>query len=371
MLSLAQLTRLAHALRDQRVLTVYVDGSASDPAVQRSWHVQIDNALKDLRGWLADSPHDEREAFEDCVRMLETELTEFDPGVGAPGAVSFLSPGQTPETHTLPVPTPTLAVWSTGPCLSPYLRALKQTRSVVVAVSDARKTRIFKYRVGQLEHVADVRSHHAVPGTSHMGNAPRVGFHAGTRGRTGRDEAQRALLTGRDRMIGSAVQRLTELADGDGWIVLGGIHRVSARIAERLAFAMPNRVAVLDSLDIHSTEAEISEAAAGAASALRDASDGRRLTQICDASGAHGLGVLGFDEARQALDQVCVRDVLLTRRFIERHAAEAERIIRDAVAQDAVIEEVARGVAARLDELGGIAAGLRFRPALVDVPIMV
>ena len=77
MLSLAQLTRLAHALRDQRVLTVYVDGSASDPAVQRSWHVQIDNALKDLRGWLADSPHDEREAFEDTLRRVASPMTEL------------------------------------------------------------------------------------------------------------------------------------------------------------------------------------------------------------------------------------------------------------------------------------------------------
>ena len=371
MFSLAQLTRLAHALRDQRVLTVYIDGSASDPAVQRTWHVQLDHALKDLRTWLVGSPHDEREAFERCVAVLETELAEFDPGVGAPGAVSFVSSGVTPETHTLPVPTPNIAVWSTGPCLSPYIRALKQTRSVIVGISDARKTRLFRYRVGELEHLDDIRSRRTVLPPSHMGNAPRVGFHAGTRGPTGHDEAQRALRNGRDRMIGTAAQRITELADGDGWIVLGGIHRVATRIAERLELAMPSRVTVLDSLDIHSTEAEISEAAAGAASALRDAADGLRLTEILDECGAHGLGVLGFEEVRQALDQRCVRDLLITRRFVEQHAAEAERVIRDAIAQDAFVEEVSRDVSARLDDIGGIAAGLRFRPALVDVPLLV
>ena len=371
MFSLAQLTRLAHAFRDQRVLTVYIDGSATDPALQRTWRVQIDHALKDLRLWLVGSPHDEREKFERCVGALETELAGIDVGLGAPGIVSFLVDGHTPETHTLPVPTPTMAVWSTGPCLSPYIRALKQTRSVIVAISDARKTRLFRYRVGQLEHLDDVRSYGAPLPAAHMGNAPRVGFHAGTRGRTGRDAAQRTLRNGRDRMIGVAAQRITELADGDGWIVLGGIHRVAARIAERLTLAMPSRVAVLDSLDIHSTDAEISDAAARAASSLRDSDDGRRLTEIYDASGARALGVLGLEETRLALDQRCVRDLLITHRFIEANAADAERIIRDALAQDASIEEVSRGVAARLDAIGGIAAGLRFRPTLVDIPATV
>lgn len=371
MFSLAQLTRFAHALRNQRVLTVYLDRSATDPALQRTWRVQIDHAIKDLREWLIGSPHGEREEFERCARALDTELADIDAGVGVPGVVSFLTDTHTPETHTLPVPTPTMAVWSTGPCLSPYIRALKQTRSVIAAVSDARKTRLFRYCVGQLEHLDDVRSHATTLPAAHMGSAPRLGFHAGTRGRTGRDAAQRTLRNGRDRMIGVAVQRIAELADGDGWIVLGGIHQVATRIADRLALAMPGRVAVLDSLDIHSTEVEISEAAAGAASMLRDASDGRRLTEIYDASGAHTLGVLGLEETRQALDQRCVRDLLLTRHFIEANAAEAERVIRDALAQDAVIEEVARGVAARLDAIGGIAAGLRFRPALVDAPVAI
>ena len=371
MFSLAQLTRLAHTLRDRRVLAVYIDGSATDPALQRTWRVHLDHALKDLRTWLVGSPHDEREEFERAVRALDNELAGIDVGTGAPGIVSFLSDGYTPETHTLPVPTPTMAVWSTGPCLSPYIRALKQTRSVIVAISDARKTRLFRYRVGQLEHLSDVRAHAARVSAAHMGNAPRRGFHAGTRGRTGRDAAQRMLQNGRDRMVGLAAQRMTELADGDGWIVLGGIHRVATRIAERLALAMPNRVAVLDSLDIHSTDAEISEAAATAASSLRDADDSRRLTEIYDASGAHALGVLGFEETRLALDQRCVRDVLITRRFVEANASEAERVIRDALAQDASVEEVARDVAARLDAIGGIAVGLRFRPALVEFPALV
>ena len=366
MFSLTQLTRLARALRDKRVLTVYIDGTTSDPALQGTWRVQIDHGIKDLRAWLVGSPHDEREEFESCVRVLEAELQGFSDGIGAPGAVSFVSKGYTPETHTLPVPTPTIVVWSTGPSLSPYVRALKQTRAVIVAIADARKTRIFEYRIGRIRHIEDVRSYASTSPPAHMGNAPRVGFHPGTRGNPGRDAAQRTRRNGRDRMISEVAQRITELADGDGWIVLGGIHRVATRISDRLALSMPNRVTVLDSLDVHSTDAEISHAAAGAASALRDTADGRRLTEIRDAAGSHALGVVGFEEARLALDQRCVRDLLVTRRFIDGHAAEAERAIRDALAQDAIVEEVARGVAARLDEVGGIVAGLRFRPALVN-----
>src|SRR5689334_6442311 len=128
MFSTLQLMAFARELRDRRVLTVYIDGSSTDPATQRAWRLQVDHALKDLRLWLRDSTHDEREELDACVEQLETELTALTPGIGAPGAVSFVSGGTAPETHVLPVPTPTIAVWSRGPCLSPYVRVLKQAR---------------------------------------------------------------------------------------------------------------------------------------------------------------------------------------------------------------------------------------------------
>jgi hypothetical protein len=149
MLSQLQLVTLYRSLREKRVLSVYIDGSATDPAVPRPWRVPLDDALKDLRKWLADSSHVERATFDGCVGVLEQQLAEFDASVGAPGWVAFINSGdESCVAHQLPVAVPTLAVWSTGPCLAPYMRALKETRPVIVAVADARKAEMYRYTLG-------------------------------------------------------------------------------------------------------------------------------------------------------------------------------------------------------------------------------
>ena len=162
-------------------------------------------------------------------------------------------------------------------------------------------------------------------------------------------------------MIAEAAGRARNLAGADGWIVIGGIKRVAARLAQLLAPLAPNRVLQVDSLDVHASEADIAECARSGASALRDAADARRIAEIIDLAGAHGLGMLGPTDAFLALEHSSVRDLYLTHRFLEDHAAEAERAIRAALDQDAFVEEVSGQAAERLNENGGVAVGLRFR----------
>ena len=367
----AQLVTLYRSLRETRVLSVYIDGSATDPAAPRPWRVPLDHALKDLRVWLADSSHDERETFERCVGVLEQELAGFTASVGAPGWVAFISADENCVAHQLPVPVPTLAVWSTGPCLAPYMRVLKETRPVIVTVADARKAEVYRYWLGKLTHVETVRAHHVVESPSHMGASPRQGFHTGTRGETGHDAAQRALLEGRDRMLAEAAHRIAELAGEDAWILLGGTRRVGARLSRHLTPIAPHRVLALTTLDVHSSEAEITEAARAGASTLRDAFDANRLADIAEMAGAAGLGVVGAVDTRWALDQASVRDLYVTRHYLDEHAAEAEDAVRSALDQDASVEEVSGSAAEQLDRVGGVAAGLRFRPATLEVSIAV
>jgi len=371
MLNLAQLMTLYRSLRDERVLSVYVDGTAADPANQRAWRVQLEHALKDARTWLAESTHDERDSFERCVRLLEGELASVNGSIGAPGWVAFITRAGTSEAHQLPVPVPTLAVWSTGPCVAPYMRALKEARPVVVAVVDARKTDVYRYRVGRLDRVETIRAQRGVEHPTHMGAPPRLGFHSGTRGVAGQDAAQRTLLEGRDRMLADVVDRIDELAGHDGWILLGGIRRVVAALSEHLAPIARDRVAALDSLDVHASEATIAEAARAAASRLTEALDSKRIDLIAEHAGAHGLGTLGPAETRQALEQGSVRELYLTHRYLEDHAADAETAVRSALDQDASVEEVSGTAAERLNEHGGMAAGLRFRPVTIEGAISV
>ena len=271
MLTRTQLVTLLRSLEGKRVLTVYLDGTAADPAAQRSWRVQLEHSLDDLRSWLADAPRDERAAFDRCVELLGGQLAGFEANVGSPGWAAFITADGVYDAHALPVPTPTFAAWSTGPSLAPYVRALKENRSVVVAVVDARQAELYRYMLGTPDRVETIRARHVVQETAHMGTAARQGFHVGTRGSTGRDAAQRSLLAGRTRMLEQASARMLELAGSDGWIVLGGISRVAASLARVLESKASGRVLTLSGLDIHSSLAALPDTSSTEASCSRAA----------------------------------------------------------------------------------------------------
>jgi hypothetical protein len=370
MLTRTQLAELYRSLGAERVLSVYIDGTATDPA-QRLWRLQLDNSLTDLRTWLEGSPHVEREQFNRCVERLKENIGSLPFGIGAPGWAAFITKDGIRDAHQLPVPVSTLAVWSTGPCLAPYMRALKESRPVVVAVTDATKADLYQYRLGRLEPLETVRAHHVIKDAPHMSAPPRQGFHKGTGGPPGRDSAQRSLLAGRDRMLAEAADRITDLAGKESWILLGGIKREVAQLAKDLESTSPNRVLELDSLDVHASEAEIAEAARAGASTLRDDLDAKRIEEIAGLAAAHGLGAIGPGDTRMALSQASVRELYLTHRYLLEHASETEEAIRAALDQDASVEEVSGRAAALLDEHGGLAAGLRFRPSAIEGAVAV
>jgi hypothetical protein len=366
MLTNTQLVALHRALSNKRVLSVYLDGSASDPAMQRSWRVQLDHSLVDLKRWLDDSPHAEREEFARCVQLLEAALPRAATGIGAPGWAAFITSDGVQDAQPLPSPTPTLAVWSTGASIAPYVRVLEEHRPVIVLVADARKASIYRLHLGKLEDVGVLRAHTVVDQPYHLGAPPRPGFHTGTRGTAGHDAAQRTLLRGRDRMIAEAADRAHELAGSNGWILIGGIKRVAARLAELLMPLAPNRVTQVAALDVHASEADIVRIARSTAATLRDTVDDKRVADILEMAGAQGLGVVGPEEARRALEHSSVRELYFTNRFLEDHAAEAEQAIRAALDQDALVEEVSGPAAERLNQYGGLAVGLRFRPPSIE-----
>ena len=365
MLTHAELVALHRTLSGERVLSVYIDGTSHDPAAQRTWRLQLEKSLNDIRLGLEDAPHTEREQFEHCVRLLEGRLDGIQGAIGAPGWAAFVSAAGVREAHRVPAPPSTQAAWAIGPKLAPYMRALAEARPVVVAVTDAREVVLSQYSFGALHRIETIRAHHVIERPLHMGAAPRQGFHTGTRGSAGRDAAQAALLEGRNRMLAQTAKRITELAGPDGWIVLGGIHGIVRRLAQRLA-AVKDRALEAESLDVHATEAEIARAARDGASRLRDAAALRRVAALEDQAAAHGLAVTGPVATRVALEQASCRELFVTHRYVIEHPAEADEIVRTALDQDATVEEVSGDAAGRLDAVGGMAAGLRFRPALID-----
>ncbi len=360
MMNTTQLVALERSLRGTRVLSVYLDGTANDPAKQRTWRAQLDHSLNDLRAWLADSPRAERGEFEHAVRALEHQLATLTGNVGAPGWAAFITADQVHEASTLPVAMPTRAVWSTGASVAPYMRALKELRPVALALVDSTRADVYRYQLGALEHIETVRAHHTVRAPAHMGDRPRSGFHPGTRGAAGRDEAQRGLLEGTNRMLREAATTALKVAGPDGWILTGGIPEVSAHLAQKLTPQAADRVLAI-AIDIHASDADLADAAQAGASALRNVMDAARIAEIVDGGEARGLGAVGPAATRETLDQARVRELFVTHSYLEEHAVEAEAAVRAAIDQSALVEEVAGVAAEWLDARGGVAARLRYR----------
>jgi hypothetical protein len=116
-----------------------VHGAPDDPASRLVWRIELDRSLRDLRRWLVGSSHEERETFERCVERLEEVLAPFPRGTRSPGWAAFIVNGVVRHAEALPVEMPTMVIWSTGMCVAPYIRALKETRPVMVALIDARR----------------------------------------------------------------------------------------------------------------------------------------------------------------------------------------------------------------------------------------
>ncbi len=120
----------------------------------------------------------------------------------------------------------------------------------------------------------------------------------------------------------------------------------------------------LDSLDIHSTDAQITVAAQRGASALRNATDLQHIHDIIENANGNAMATLGPDATNNALAETRVKELYFTHRYLEAHPAAIEDAVRQAVDQKAMVEEVSQEAADALDAHGGVAARLRYSLAL-------
>ena len=360
MLTYHELTLIERALRDQTVLTVYVNGEERDPSKRLQWRTVLRHALDDIERWLSGSSHTERESFAARRAMVEERLGAFQDTIRAPGWVGFFTAEGVHLATTLPVATPTMAAWSTGPTLAPCVRVLKETRPVVVALADSRMASIYRYADRRVEPVETLEARAAIDAERHMGRPPGAGFHQGTRGPTERDERQRELHSATTHMLGDLTEKLVELAGPDGWILVGGIPGVALAALKRLRKEMEHRTAHVPSLTTSATPTEIGEAARVEASRLRNVEDERQVDAVLASSESDGRGVRGAVDAMRALENGSVHTLYFTPSFLANQAADTEAAVRIALSTRALVEQVSGSAAERLDQAGGIAASLRY-----------
>lgn len=360
MLTYHEMTLIERALRDQTVLTVYVNGEERDPSKRLQWRIALRHALDDIERWLSGSSHAERESFAARRALVEERLGAFQDTIRAPGWVGFFTPDGVHLATTLPVATPTMAAWSTGPTLAPCVRVLKETRPVIVAIADSRTASLYRYADRTVELVETLEARAAIDAGRHMGRPPGAGFHQGTRGPTERDQKQRELQNATTNMLADLTEKLVELAGADGWILVGGIPAVALSTLKRLRPELTPRTAHVSSLTASATAAEIGEAARVEASRLRNAEDERQVDALLASSESDGRGVRDAVDVMRALENGSVHTLYFTPSFLANQAADTEAAVRIALSTRALVEQVSGAAAERLDHAGGIAASLRY-----------
>jgi hypothetical protein len=250
--------------------------------------------------------------------------------------------------------------WRTGAAVTPYLRVLKETHPVIVAVVEARRARVFTYVVGKVASLMILRAHDPIEMASRMGRPSRQGFHVGTRGGTGADAMQRDLVEGTNRMLADLRVELAKRAMDGGWIVIGGIPGVATQVLNGLPSELVPRAVIVRGLDVDATHVDIAECARRGASALRARYDLNRVGRVIAEAEAFGRGEFGLVETRRALREGRAQHVYVTSQFLDEHLDDAEAMARLAFDSHAVMEHVSGEAAERLQEVGGVAAQLRY-----------
>lgn len=350
--------RLDRALREQRALSVYVDGTLHDPAARHAWRKKLEQNLQEIRSRLQASNRGEVDAFERAARRIQEPLGSFEAAIPAAGWVGFATADALHHAGAVAAPVPDLAWWGRGIRVAPYVRALKQHRPVVAALVDSRRARLFTYHAGELKEVADLRVDTFLGDLSDVFAGGRT---SGVRGLPTADVAERNLLVALDRMLKDLARQVGELADADAWIVLGGTPEVVKAAADHLADRLRGRLLEQTSLEVTASNAAVRDAVQAAAHTLREGQQDELVGAIIDAARANGKGVVGVAASFKALEERSVERLFLTRSFMARRPDEAERAVKAAFDQDALVEETSGDAAARLETEGeGIGARLRF-----------
>lgn len=363
MLTRRDLIELDELLGQEKVLSVFLDGSECDPAERTSWRRSLEARIAELREQLQGSSHTEREEFDACVRLLTERLEGVTGFLPSRGWVAFVTSRAVRYTEALPVRTPMLVAWDDGIRLAPYIHALDAHRPAIVAILDARMARVYRYSLGSIELLESHHAHaHAEP-VLHMGRPSDSGFHSGTRGTTGTDEAERDRRAGRERMMRDLSKRLAALSEPDAWVLFGGVPQAMSEAISFLPEATRARADRILHLDVHASDSKIAARVASKVTELRTQHASDVVDQIIAQSANATKGVTGEAPTREAIDTGAVDLLCLTERFAREHVHGAEVAIRVALDRHADVEVVDGTPAERFDGVaGGIGARLRYMP---------
>ena len=357
MKSTKDLDDLRAQLSDAIVLTVYIAAEEHDPAQRTRWRKRLDSNLDAIESTLDAVA---LESFRAARELLIEELRGFGGFLPAKGWVGFVTPLAVWHASLLPVPMPDMARWRRGPVLSPYLRAMKQNRQVMLALVDGRRARTMRYYQGHLTDLSEHRAHEFIEDLNDTNMAKRAVSHSGVRGETATDVAERILRRERDKLLEFVATRLLSLPD-DTLIILAGPTAAVSALRNRIEPRLEERTIIDKTMHMNMSLAEILGVLEPILSEHSRESQELAIAAVIDHAGPDGKSTLGLAETRSACEYGQVDQLFMTQQFIAQHEEQAEELIACTLEHNGAIDLISDTAADRLDEIGGgVGARLRF-----------
>lgn len=361
MLNHEELVDLYRELREQNVLSVYLDGKTNDFSERKLWRRRLEHEVSEARKRLNGTAPDEGGAFDGALGRVKEALEDFDQFLPDRGWVGFATPERLVLAQALRVPMPDLVRWEEGIRVAPYVRALKQERPVACVLVDSQHARVFEYRDGTLGEEIDLIAETFIDDLTDVNVSKRAASHTGVRGKTGKDAAQRYLEVGSERMMKELMKLVGERTGTHGLLVIGGTPEAIARAANHLPNELQSRSIQRPSMNLELSDAQVREEVESAASQLNQSMQEDLLDHVLDQARSGGKGALGPEAVEKALREGRVDTLLLSRNFIRANGDYADHLVGAAFEHHGDVEELSNEGAERLDTEGqGTAARLRY-----------
>jgi hypothetical protein len=359
MLNYERLAGLHRELKDEPVLTVYLDSDQHDPAQRGVWRTRLDRACSDLRRDLEAADADPA-AFLAAVKRLDSVLPA-DGFLPDEGFAAFVGAETIYYADGVPFPVPNLVLWDQGLHLAPYFRGLKQLRPAFLVVADRRHARLLSYREGALTEAPGLVAFSDVGDVGDSGVAKRAARSSGVRGATAKDLANRFLQVEADRHHAAAVERVTREAGNDGLVLLAGPSETTARLQGLLGRNLEPRTRVVSGISVEDDVTGMLPLVRDAVSDLSRSLQETLLEDVLDKALSDGRGRTGTRDSRKALRESRADLLLVSSSLLESGPELADQLVGAALDQNAEVELLVGAAASRLDEIGeGLAVRLRF-----------
>jgi hypothetical protein len=341
------------------VLSVYLARQGSDPGERGAWRLRLEAALGTIRECLEREAPADVPAFERASAHLSAELGSFGRVLPDEGWSAFATEDGLEHAEVLPFQPREVVRWRQGVYAAPYVRALKGRRPVILAVLERLHATLYEYVDGELGPGIEVHAEWPAAEAADVGVSKRASTATGTRGVTRTDYRRRTVDENAKRLRKQVVETILEMAGQDGGVVLGGTDKAIRAVGKDLEARLDGRVVGAPELSFDSEPPELEAVVATAASTLTRMRQ-ERLLGACEDAGARAAR--GWNETYRALAAGAVDTLLVARGLIESSTDDAERLVRLAIAQGALVEELGEELGERLmAEADGVAARLRFR----------